>query len=69
MIKIHLALSAAVLALALAAPPAVAKAPPKPGPASAVLFWSQAQKESGFQDMEDHFAVHTAKRGKRVHQP
>ena len=67
MIKIHLALSAAVLALALAAPAAVAKAPPKPGPASAVLFWSQAQKESGFQDMEDHFAVHTAKRGKRVH--
>ena len=67
MIKIHLALSAAVLTLALAAPAAVAKAPPKPGPASAVLFWSQAQKESGFQDMEDHFAVHTAKRGKHVH--
>ncbi len=67
MFKIHLALSAAVLSLALAAPAAVAKAPPKPGPASAVLFWSQAQKESGFQDMEDHFAVHTAKRGGHVH--
>ena len=67
MTKIHLALSSAALALALTASPALAKSVPKPGPASAVLFWSQAQKEEGFQAMEDHFAVNTAKRGKTVH--
>jgi CubicO group peptidase (beta-lactamase class C family) len=68
MSKTHHAFSAAALAaLALIASPAIAKTPPKPGPASAVLFWSQAQKETGFQAMEDHFAVNTVKRGKRVH--
>ena len=67
MSRIHLALSSAALALALTATPTLAKTPPKPGPASAVLFWSQAQKETGFQAMEDHFAVNTVKRGKRVH--
>ncbi|OXE35442.1 MAG: serine hydrolase [Phenylobacterium zucineum] len=59
--------AAALVALTLTASPVLAKSPPKPGPASAVLFWSQAQKESGFQAMEDYFAVHTAKRGKQVH--
>ena len=70
MSRTYLTLSAATLAaIILAAAPAIAKPPhkPDPGPVSAVLFWSQAQKEAGFQAMEDHFAVHTVKRGKNVH--
>ena len=42
------------------APPPISKTP------AAVLFWSQPEKEAGFQDMESRFPTHTVKHGDKV---
>jgi len=58
---------ALILAAALAASALPALAADKPPPPASVLFWSQAQKESGFPKMEAFFQVSTAARGETVH--
>lgn len=54
----------ALTALAAAATPALAET--RAVRAAEVLFWSQAQKENGFQHMEDQFAYRTAHHGDHV---
>lgn len=63
---------AAIFVSSLLTPAALAV--PSPDPAAAarpigadVLFWSQAKRESGFQNMEKLFPVHVVKRGPYVH--
>jgi hypothetical protein len=58
---------ALILAAALAASALPALAADKPPPPASVLFWSQAQKESGFPKMEAYFPMSTAARGETVH--
>ena len=58
---------ALILAAALAASALPALAADKPPPPASVLFWSQAQKESGFPKMEAYFPVSTVVRGETVH--
>lgn len=55
------------LALASVASPALAQtANPLANKPAAVLFWTQAQKEAGFQNMEATFPVHRVEHGDKV---
>ena len=64
------AAAASSLALAFCGTAALAQPAPSAPPISktpaAVLFWTQAQKEAGFQSMETRFNVHVVKHGETV---